>query len=221
MAEDQQSVSATQKTSNTSDESSGSGRPLKRKIDDEKSIARTKPKRVTNNVDRLGESEYEANDDLLFESIQQNQTHSEADMENTGGKNDNSTTNLRIELDNNATETVNGEENSVEKTANKSSTDNIEGHVQMMSPGEKAIYGKLLDLVGEFKVLQKAVSEIQTVNRQTVHEKGICLQRLKKSQLTQLGLPFENVIQMNAFERKLKDDDFYEKAVCSTYSNFT
>lgn len=225
MAEDQQSASATQKTSNTSDESNGSCGMQKRKIDDEESIARTRPKRITNNVDRLGATEYEVNDDSFFERTQQKQTHSETDVEKPGGNSSNSALNLQDDGDATATKVVNAEEaaeeNSVEKTANKSSTDNVERHVQMMSPGEKAIYGKLLDLVGEFKVLQKAVSELATVNHQTVHEKGNCLQRLKKSQLTELGLPLENVTQMNAFEHKLKDGDFHKKAVCSTYFNLT
>lgn len=122
------------------------------------------------------------------------------------------------------------DENVTKKTANSNQisdsnvsvgTSNGDSKVEeMMSPGEKLIYAKLNSMYTEVKTMQKTIIELaQQAVIQTVKENDKCLKRLKKDQLKGLGLPLENVTQMNSFERNLKNDDFYDKTVCSLSTN--
>lgn len=57
-----------------------------------------------------------------------------------------------------------------------------------------------------------------TVRENADYEKF--LKRLKKNELMRLGLPLKNAAEMNNFECKLKDHDFFTKMVCATHLNF-
>lgn len=196
--------------------------PLKRKSDDDNSIARTKSKRDTATIERLGVAEYEANDDDLFESIrqQQHENNGAADVDMNGKDNENITPKSPAELDN---DTANGHqtnnENSVGITTNRKNKKINETYEQMMSPGEQIIYAKLLDMIAELKLVQKSVSEL-SAKQPYVKENEKCLKQLKRNELIEVGLPIENLTQMESFERKLQDDVFYRKMVYKIHYNF-
>lgn len=190
-------------TNNTNDEKND-GKVTQKRRSESESIALTKAKRTTSNINRLGVQEYELNDDAFFDGVQKQQTDHAADVEIIGENIENITPNLSAD------------ENSVEKAAKESSQKIDKSSLEMMSPGEKILYGKILDVLTELKVVRGVVSDLTAQYvEQIVKTNEKSLTKLKKDQLVELGLPLENVAQMKTFESKLKNDDFYKQTVNS------
>lgn len=190
---------------------------LKRRNEDNDSIARSKEKRLTNTVNRLGMTEFDDNDDKFFENIRDQQ---EKEVDGFDAANGNNLLDTSVESmdEKDIGRTVNGGQQSSSENTFKDD----ELHQQMIfSPGEKILFQKMLDLMAELKVVQKGVMELtaQVSKHATVtendSEKG--LKRLKRDELVDLGLPLKNLTQLKNFDRKLKEDDFYKKTV---YSHF-
>lgn len=201
--------------SNTNDEDIES----KRKNNDDDSIAKKRTRRETPTIVRLGiSSEYDANDDSFFENIQQTQliVISRENDEEMTEKNGNQITispNGESANENNSEKAANGDPQTGSEHQNESTCEN-HSDLMMLSPAEKILYLKMIDLMAELKVIQKGITELQVASKIT-KQNDTTLKRLKRDQLVELGLPLENETQMENFESKLKVDDFYRKTVCS------
>lgn len=180
---------------NVAGNSTGTSTNLRKRQNDENSIARTKSKRTTSNIDRLGTGEFESNDDDFFDNINREQQKDDA-----GGvpARDNSITPL------------------IAPSIGSVNERDSENGQATMSPGERILLGKLLDMMAEIKLMQKNVAELsEQVAKQTARESctGTSLKRLKRNELMELGLPLKNADELNTFESKLKEDEFYRKTV--------
>lgn len=179
----------------------------KRKNNDENQIAQRRSKRIASTTNRLPPpgSEYHENDDSLFDNILQRQT---TEVVHDGD----------VQMADKYNETMPQPQEIAAKEVFDVRRQQITGenHVeqeQIMSPGEKILYAKILELMVEIKIIRNNVVEQLQVSAKEATQKDTNLKRLKRDQLLELGLPLENVTQMKAFESKLKNNDFYRKAV--------
>lgn len=139
-------------------------------------------------MDRYGITEEEVNDDERFVSanrknqddLVQTQTTSEAEAESESI----SETVLNTEND----------ENEISKISD------------LMSPGEKLIFKRLLEMAADIKVLKSLAVD-------TIHGVTQTIKSPERLQLLEIGLPLKEVSHLGKFEYEVTKEEFRTKAV--------
>lgn len=163
-------------------------------------------KRVRTQTNRFGTTEFEENDDELFEEIHRSDGNSEATK----------TTDLNgVEDDLTRNDSSQGDEDSLAnsgKNAKNHVGDSAVNELSIMSPGEKVIYRKLIKLAANVKIFQQGFIEIQTNEHK--YSKTATIEAANVVELKKLGLPLQNGEALQQFDKDLQNTEFYTKVVC-------
>lgn len=90
-----------------------------------------------------------------------------------------------------------------------------------MSPGEKLIYKKMLEMSIEMKLMRKIIVDSRIPAMTSNIKMKTTSNKQSKQQLQELGLPLSAKTQLDTFEAKLNDDDFRQKSVSTSYGIFS
>lgn len=157
------------------------------RVDEENTAKRRKPNessRLNIPAERIGTTEALTSDDVLFD-------HADKERQET-----------LIEVQTGETVVSHREE---------SNDRNIEcALLETMSPGEKIIFKRLLDMAADIKVLRTQILEISAPK----NGNGRPNKAIDRDELMEIGLPLVDKTTMDKFEENLFEKCFKNKAVC-------
>lgn len=149
-------------------------------------------KRLRSQTQRFGVFEFEENDDSLLDELE---TSSQKQTKTAYA--------------------VGVDENTPPIATNSQKVDE-DPALNLLSPGEKILYKKMIELHADVKVLQRTVVTMEVRNSDCdskKHGKRKELGVINEEQLQLLGLPLVDENGITGFDTKLKKKEFYDKVV--------